>query len=262
MEVLQSYVVVLLVEKESSIIEAVRHSLIGIKECRLQVARGREEALERLEGADPGFVLCVHDSFGPEFITMICRWKPSVYCIASLPAGGMSLAAAYQEAGAVECIYKDGNYTTNFIGAIKTAVIRILEDKLTHSQLATPIEGSSDPAPTLSAFQPGDTVLHYRIVDTIGEGAMAEIYKAEDLKLGRVVALKVIRLSVAEHEPTRKRLVREARLLHVPRTGARRHSRCPQRHLFFRLCPVRNVNGKACLSPRHICRDHIGYLAG
>src|SRR5262245_65222856 len=58
----------------------------------------------------------------------------------------------------------------------------------------------------------GQTIAHYRILDKIGQGGMAAVYKAMDLKLGRTVALKLIELSEDLDEETRMRFIREARL--------------------------------------------------
>jgi len=58
----------------------------------------------------------------------------------------------------------------------------------------------------------GSTASHYRILERLGGGGMGEVYLAEDTRLHRRVALKMLRDSGAEDEPGRARLMREARL--------------------------------------------------
>jgi serine/threonine protein kinase len=63
------------------------------------------------------------------------------------------------------------------------------------------------------AIEPGQQLLHYRLIEKIGEGGMGVVWKAEDTKLNREVAIKVLPAAVAQDPERLARFDREAKLL-------------------------------------------------
>ena len=75
--------------------------------------------------------------------------------------------------------------------------------------LGREIAADSKPSKKTSSMI-GKEVTHYRIVEQLGSGGMGVIYKARDLKLNRLVALKFLPEELMQDQALQKRLRREA----------------------------------------------------
>lgn len=96
-------------------------------------------------------------------------------------------------------------------------------------------------------LDPGSSLLHYRIAGLLGRGGMGAVYRAEDTKLGRDVAIKMLPPEFLNNEERLARFDREARLL-----AALNHPHIATIH------GVEHVDGVRFIVMEHLTGDTLG----
>jgi eukaryotic-like serine/threonine-protein kinase len=98
---------------------------------------------------------------------------------------------------------------------VRAEVLRLLaEHDSLGSFLSTPpfVDDRPLPEPLVRRFAPGEVLSErFRIVGFIAAGGMGEVYKAEDTRLDRIVALKLLPKDLSEDRPSLERFRREAK---------------------------------------------------
>jgi serine/threonine protein kinase len=207
---------ILLVDNQPEIISRVHSLLSEIQECRLKVQSSHHAIEENLEKEPHDLIFVAHQDRLPELVTQLRERFPETYVIILLPTFDESLINQYIGCGAHGLVFKNENFETDFVTTTRKALLRVMERKpflvssLSKSSFFAENRDLEQLLSRAKALQTGQTILHYKIVQALGEGGMGEVYKADDQKLRRQVAIKVLPPRIMRDSIARKRLVREA----------------------------------------------------
>jgi serine/threonine-protein kinase len=97
----------------------------------------------------------------------------------------------------------------------------------------------------------GKTILHYRILEQVGQGGMGVVYKAEDTKLRREVALKFLPTNALQGQAEKERFVREAQA-----AAALNHANIA--HIYA----IEEINGQVFITMEYVAGKELSEIVG
>jgi serine/threonine-protein kinase len=95
---------------------------------------------------------------------------------------------------------------------LRHEVERLLKTDEGSGSFLRPLPSFDSPASPRGVANAGQQVLHYQVIEKVGEGGMGEVYKARDLTLDRVVALKFLAPSFQIQKENQIRFLQEAKM--------------------------------------------------
>jgi serine/threonine-protein kinase len=173
---------------------------------------------------------------------------------------------------ALDC---DANERGAFLGRVcagDEVLRREVESLLVHTDAAQrfldvpPIEAFSHALASDAASLIGQHIAHYRIVEEIGAGGMGVVYRAEDTKLRRSVALKFLLPDLVSSDEAKRRFVFEAQAasaLEHPNIGTIYEiGEAPEGRLFLAMAYYAGETLKAKIERGALpVQDALGYAA-
>ena len=192
---------ILLIENDPETISAVAILSFEIKNCSLALVSNPQEMEIYFAESDKPDLILFSDLTLPdplEIYDELLAVYPEAYTIVIAPEIDLELGKKYREKGACEGIYKLENYLGNLRHALRKGLVHVWK------------AGANAIPGFLRVFESGQSLLHYSILELAGAGLLADVYKAEDTRENRIVAIKVLPPGIANQVVVKRRLIREA----------------------------------------------------
>lgn len=205
---------VVVLGQEPRFISAIEDVFHGVERCRVEIIESEEALLNSLTAVHPDVLFLCE---GPQLLDLyglifrIRQTNSAATLIVLLSSTAARPTNDYLRAGADDCVLEGDMFASHLHLSIKQGLNQLVQRKPFLRPFLSNIRAvSSDPVP-IKTLQTGHVLLHYRILADLGQGGMGEVYKAEDLKLERNVAIKVLAKKITKNEDARRRLISEAR---------------------------------------------------